>query len=180
MAPKVQSHPPRILTLLVVLLFSLFSTMGFAQSTKENEKKELTVESKARLLQDLEKQVEERRSEIAREEERLVSLTSAMQAVKRELREELERLEALKVVVDEQIERRTTIVNERLDSIAKVYKAMKAKEASITIADMDDDMAVSILERLPGKTVGKIFNTMPKERVRQLTRRMEEGRIQRE
>jgi len=41
---------------------------------------------------------------------------------------------------------------------------------------MEDDMAVAILERLQGRVVGKIFDLMPKDRVRELTRRLEAGR----
>jgi flagellar motility protein MotE (MotC chaperone) len=140
------------------------------------EKKEVSAETKAQLLQDLDRQMEQRRSEIAREEEKLSAAKNALEAAKRELRQELDKLEALKKEIEGQIARREKVVSERMDTIAKVYKAMKPKEASAALQDMDNDMAVSILDRLPGNTVAKIFDTMPKERVRELTRRLEEGR----
>jgi flagellar motility protein MotE (MotC chaperone) len=121
-----------------------------------------------------------RRAEISREEERMTALKAALEAVKRELLSERERLEELKREVEAQIERRDKVVDERLDQIAKVYQAMKPKEAAKTLEEMDDDMAVQILERISGRNIAKIFNTMPKDRVRELTRRLEEGRIQRE
>lgn len=139
-------------------------------------KNEVGGEGKAQLLQDLDRQVELRRSEIAREEERLNAAKAALEAVKGELRKEYERLEALKRDVEEQIARRDKVVNERLDSIAKVYQSMKPKEAATALEGMENGMAVAIIERLPGKTVAKLFDAMPKERVRELTRLMEEGR----
>ena len=140
------------------------------------EKKEAGAEGKAQVLHDLDRQVEQRRSEIAREEERLNATKAALEAVKGELRKELDKLEALKRDIEEQIARRDKVVSERLDSIAKVYGAMKPKEAATALEGMDNDMAVAILERLPGKSVAKLFDAMPKERVRELTRRLEEGR----
>lgn len=140
------------------------------------EKSEVGGEAKAQVLQDLDRQVELRRSEIAREEERLNATRAALDAVKGELRKELDKLEGLKREIEEQIARRDKVVSERLDSIAKVYSSMKPKEAATALEGMDNDMALSILERLPGKTVAKYFDAMPKERVRELTRLMEAGR----
>jgi flagellar motility protein MotE (MotC chaperone) len=187
MAPEVRTLAPRTLGILVLALPLVFSLSVNAQEKQEvanketkAEKKEASLDTKAQLLQDLDKQVEQRRAEISREEEQLAAMKSALEAVKRELQQERERMEALKRDVEAAIARREKVINERLTSIAKVYQSMKPKEAASAIADMDDDMAVAILERLPSKNVAKMFDTMPKDRVRVLTRRMEEGRIKRE
>ncbi|GAB4255202.1 MAG: hypothetical protein Kow0092_00010 [Deferrisomatales bacterium] len=132
--------------------------------------------AKARLLQELDRQIEQRRLELARQEEALAALQEATRAAERLLEEERVRLEALKGEIEADIARRETVVNERLDQIAKVYGAMKPREASLALEEMEDDMAVAILERLPGRAVGKIFDLLPKDRVRDLTRRLEEGR----
>ncbi len=135
-----------------------------------------SIRTQARVLQELQRRIEERRQELARQEEALEALRRALDEARKALEAERERLEALKREIEADIARRERVIDERLDQIAKVYGAMKPREAARALEGLADDMAVAILERLPGRTVGKIFNLMDKERVRQLTRRLEEGR----
>jgi flagellar motility protein MotE (MotC chaperone) len=134
------------------------------------------IEAKARLLQELDQQIEQRRRQLARETEALAALKRALEAAREVLAEERDRLEALKREVEADITRREKVVDERLRQISKVYAAMKPREAALALEGMDDDMAAEILDGLPGRTVGKIFNLMSKDRVRELTRRLESGR----
>ena len=134
------------------------------------------IRTQARVLQELQRRIEERRQELARQEEALEALRRALDEARKALEAERERLEALKREVEADIARRERVIDERLDQIAKVYGAMKPREAAKALEGLADDMAVAILERLPGRTVGKIFNLMDKDRVRELTRRLEEGR----
>lgn len=133
--------------------------------------------AKARLLQELDQQIEERRRELAREEQSLAALQRAIQAATADLVEERKRLETLQGELVADMQRREVLVDERLGQIAQVYAAMKPKEAAQALEGMDDALAVAILERLPGRSVGKLFDVMPKERVRELTLRLEEGRV---
>ncbi len=135
-----------------------------------------SIRTQARVLQELQRRVEERRQELALQEEALEALRRALDEARKALEAERQRLEALKREIEADIARRERVIDERLDQIAKVYGAMKPREAAKALEGLADDMAVAILERLPGRTVGKIFNLMDKERVRQLTRRLEEGR----
>lgn len=180
MTPAKEKLGPLALALTGALLLALSPSLAFSQEKAEEikveEKKVETKTGAAQVLQDLDKQVEQRRREVSREEERLAAAKAALEGVKRELAEEFSKLTAIKKEVDESIARRDKLIDERLDLIAKVYRSMKPKEASVALQDMDDEMALLILERLPAKGVAKIFDTMPKERVRELTRRLEEGR----
>jgi flagellar motility protein MotE (MotC chaperone) len=127
-------------------------------------------------LHELDQQIEERRRELAREDQSIAALQRAVQAATADLVEERKRLEALQGRIEADMQRRQVLVDERLGQIAQVYGAMKPKEAARALEGMDDDLAVAILERLPGRSVGKLFDVMPKDRVRQLTLRLEEGR----
>lgn len=176
MTPKVPLLPPLAVLLVAGALLSPLQNPAWGAEKPHEEKKEQASEPKAQVLQDLDRQVELRRSEVSREEERLQAARAALEAVKIELRKEYEKLEALKKDIEEQIARRDKAVSQRLDQIAKIYQSMKPKEAASALEEMDDDMALGILDRLPGRTVAKLFDAMPKERVRELTRRLEEGR----
>ncbi len=175
MALEVRMLPPAL-----VLALALGSLHGGpravpAQEIRPLEENADALAARARLLQELDEQIDRRRRELAQEEESLASLRQALEAAKQELAGERDRLEALKARVEADIARRERVIDERLDQIAKVYEAMKPREAALALEGMEDDMAVSILERLQGRSVGKIFDLMPKDRVRELTRRLEEG-----
>lgn len=176
MAREVPFLPPRVFASLLLLFVAAVPGGVPAQETRRSPEGQEAVEAKARLLQELDAQVEQRRLVLAREEEALEALRRALEAARQALVEERDRLAALKRDVEADIARRQRQVDERLAQIAKVYGAMKPKEAAEALAGMEDDMAVSILERLPGRSVSKIFDLMAKPRVRELTRRLEEGR----
>ena len=176
MAREVQNRPPVVAMLLLGLLCAAPDGLVKAQEDQEPIENMETAEAKARLLQELDKQIEERRRELAREEQSLAALQRAIQAATADLVEERNRLETLQGKLEADMQRRQVLVDERLGQIAQVYGAMKPKEAARALEGMDDDMAVAILERLPGRSVGKLFDVLPKDRVRQLTLRLEEGR----
>lgn len=176
MALEVRSCPPAAALALLGLLVSFPVSMVKAQENQRPIENRDTAEAKARLLHELDQQIEERRRELAREEQSLAALQRAIQAATADLVEERKRLETLQGTLEADMQRRQVLVDERLGQIAQVYGAMKPKQAALALEGMEDDMAVAILERLPGRSVGKLFDVMPKDRVRQLTLRLEEGR----
>ncbi|MBI5443082.1 MAG: hypothetical protein HY900_17940 [Deltaproteobacteria bacterium] len=134
------------------------------------------MDAKARLLQELDRQVEEKRRELAREGEALAALKRALDAARQELRDERARLEGVKRDVEAAVSEKSKADSQRIEQVAKVYAAMRPREAATALEKMDDEMAASILEKLPGRTVGKLFDAMDKDRVRALTRRLGQGR----
>jgi flagellar motility protein MotE (MotC chaperone) len=161
---------------LLSLLFPLLPAPSFSQQNKPPAEKESVPEAKVRLLQELDRQIDERRKELAREEESLSSLKRALDAAKQELLKEKEKLEELRGQVEADLGKRSKAGEDRLDQVAKVYAAMKPKEAASALEKMDEDMAVGILSKLPNRTVGKIFDLMNKDTVRKFTARMQQGR----
>lgn len=176
MAPEVRSLPPLGYALALALALPLHATSAPVPPTKASVEKEAAPEVKARLLQELDRQIEERRRELARQQEELAALKRALEAAKVELLQERQRLEELKSQVEADLARRGKLNDERLGQVAKVYQSMKPREAAQALEKLDDDLAVAILDRLPGRVVGKLFDVMDKNRVRQLTRRLQEGR----
>ena len=176
MACEVRSRPPTALLVLLGLLVMVPPNGAESQENQPSVENQEIAEAKARLLQELDQQIEERRRELAREEQSLAALQRAIEAATADLVEERSRLETLQGKLEADMQRRQVLVDERLEQIAQVYGAMKPKEAARALEGMDDDMAVAILERLPGRRVGKLFDVMPKDRVRQLTLRLEAGR----
>ncbi|NTU60246.1 MAG: hypothetical protein HGA98_04200 [Deltaproteobacteria bacterium] len=162
--------------LCLAALLPLSPAPSFSQQNKPAVEKEATPEAKVRLLQELDRQIEERRKEIAREEESLTALKRALEAAKLDLVKEKEKLEGLRGQVEADLGKRGKAEEDRLDQIAKIYAAMKPKEAASALEKMNEETAVGILGRLPNRTVGKIFDLMDKDTVRKLTARMEQGK----
>lgn len=175
MVPEVRSLPPRaaLAALLCLACPAVFPSQAQESSTLRESNE--AVEAKARLLRELDRQIDQRRLALSREEEALAALQRALEATRQVLADEQQSLEALRQEVVADIARREKLVDERLQQISRVYGAMRPREASLALEGMDDDMAVAILERLPGRTVGRIFDLMPKDRVRELTHRLEQG-----
>ena len=176
MAPEVRGLPLWGVTLLFLWVLPFFPTPSFSQQNKAAPEKDAAPEAKARLLQELDRQIDEKRKVLAREEESLGSLKKALEAAKLELLKEKDKLEELRARVEADLGKRGKAGEERLDQVAKVYGSMKPKEAASALEKMDEEMAVGILGKLPTKTVGKIFDLMNKDSVRKFTSRMQQGR----
>lgn len=176
MAPEVRGLPLWLTALLLLFALPLVPSPSFSQQNKAPPEKDGALEAKARLLQDLDRQIDERRRELAREEESLGALKKALEAAKQELLKEKDKLEELRTQVEADLGKRGKAGEERLDQVAKVYGSMKPKEAAGALEKMDDELAVGILGKLPTKTVGKIFDLMNKDSVRKFTARMQQGR----
>lgn len=58
----------------------------------------------------------------------------------------------------------------RLEQLASVYGSMEPAEAAGLMAKLDEEIALSLLQRMPGKRMGQILGLMDKERAVALTR----------
>ena len=58
----------------------------------------------------------------------------------------------------------------RIEQLANVYGSMPPKEAAPLIANLDDDISIGLLQRMPGKRVGQILSTMTQKRAIELTK----------
>jgi flagellar motility protein MotE (MotC chaperone) len=58
----------------------------------------------------------------------------------------------------------------RLEQLASVYGSMAPKEAAPLVAKLDTSIALSLLERMPGKRMGQILSLMNQDRAIELTK----------
>lgn len=118
------------------------------------------------------KKLDNRRVELEQRKEKLDSWENTLKAQAKILAEKLaelrsvsDRLKAQRVEKDQRYEA-------RMEQLATVYGSMAPNEAAPLIAQLDDDIALSLLARLPGKRMGQVLSTMPKTRAIELTRRL--------
>jgi flagellar motility protein MotE (MotC chaperone) len=102
------------------------------------------------------------------------------------LKKEEQRLNALKMDVDEKIDRYTKLLaqvetvlkrieqarQERVESVVKAYESMPPEEAASRIAALDDETALLLLQGMKSKKAGLIMAAMEPRKAANLTRRL--------
>ncbi len=114
-------------------------------------------------------ELEHRRSAIERREAELEIRGKALAEKLAELRTISSKLEKKRKEKDNRYEA-------RLEQLATVYGSMAPKEAAPLIGRLDEEIALSLLERMPGKRMGQILALMAPERAIELTKSLTDRR----
>lgn len=114
-------------------------------------------------------ELEHRRSAIERREAELEVRGKALAEKLAELRTISSKLEKKRKEKDNRYEA-------RLEQLATVYGSMAPKEAAPLIGRLDEEIALSLLERMPGKRMGQILALMSPERAIELTKSLTDRR----
>lgn len=123
----------------------------------EHEKQILTQLDSRRV------ELEKRREVIDRREQDVQRQADALAERMAELRSLTARLNEAREIKDHQREA-------RLEQLAQVYGEMAPKEAAPLIAKLEDNIALGLLQRMPGKRMGQILSLIPADRAVELTR----------
>lgn len=83
--------------------------------------------------------------------------------------EKLAELRSLTSRMGEKRVRRDQRYEARMEQLANVYGSMAPVEAAPLIARLDDDIALALLQRFPGKRMGQVLSAMNSERAIELT-----------
>ena len=111
----------------------------------------------------------ERRQELKRRSQELDDREKLLQAVELRI---IERTNSLKKI-EKTIEAALKIHDERekaqLDSLVKIYSAMKPKEAAEIFNNLDSDVLIAIVENMKEKKMGAILAKMNLDKAKKLT-----------
>ena len=110
-------------------------------------------------------ELEHRREELDKREQELLSREGALNSRISELKE-------LTKKVDEQLKAREKNRSERVEQMANVYASMQPKDAATLIEKLDNEIAIKLLEYLPGKRMGQILSLMEQARAVELTKQL--------
>jgi len=144
------------IVMLGVLLMNgtLHLSMGVEEEEAVELKQYLEMISPAQDTSDLEQsrlfqanrqtldQVSQERQALAREAERLETLKAENLQLKKEI-------EAARGQIEKLVEERQVAGDERIETLARVYGAMKAVEAAPILLTLDDQTVASIVKRIP-------------------------------
>ena len=125
-------------------------------------------------LSDGEKQVitslDARRVELERRKQALDEKEQELQAQNQIISERVAELRSLTERISKVREEKDTRYEARLEQLSNVYSSMGPKEAAPLIAKLDIDIALSLLERMPGKKIAQVLSAMEQERAIELTK----------
>lgn len=115
-------------------------------------------------------ELEKRREELEKKEQML-----GLQA--ETLASRLAELRGLTSKLKEFRKQKDSLYEARLEQLANVYGSMAPNEAAPLIAKLEDDIGLSLLERMPGKRMGQILSMMPSERAIELTKSLTDKQL---
>lgn len=119
---------------------------------------------------DLLSQLDLRRVELEKRKELLEAREADLGAKEQALSEQLVELRSLQRKLDELRREKDQIKESRLEQLATVYGSMDPQEAAPLIGKLDNEIALSLLQRMPTKRMGQILGMMESERAVALTK----------
>lgn len=117
-------------------------------------------------------QLDARRSEIDEQEKTLLAEKSDILEQKKYLAEQLVELSALRDSAEALRVKFEKSHNERFAQLSGVYGSMPPASAAPLLEQLDDDTALALLERMPGKRMGQILGLMSAKRAIELTKNL--------
>ncbi|MFP4193629.1 MAG: MotE family protein [Desulfobacterales bacterium] len=109
-----------------------------------------------RMLSRLEKE----RSEFAREKKELARRKEELKILREEVDEKLERLKQMRGELGEMLDEKQKVDEKRARKLSKIYQQREPAAAAQSLAEMEKDLAVSVLSLMRDKYAGEILDNM--------------------
>lgn len=111
----------------------------------------------------------ERREELDRRARELDDRETLLRAVELRITERTNSLKRIEQTIDAALKKHEAIEKAQLDSLVKIYSAMKPKDAAKIFNDLDDAVLISIVENMKEKKMGAILAKMNLDKAKKLT-----------
>ena len=119
-------------------------------------------------------ELDNRRVELERRKQALDEREADLRRQESELASRIVDLKSLTARFSEQRKEKDQKREARLEQLANVYGSMAPTEAAPLIARLDDDISLTLLERMPEKRLGQILSSMNQDRAIALTKQLTE------
>lgn len=150
---------------------SVAATKAASSPAAVGEKSEASVDVKQWTQEELSffKKLNERKAELDRREAEVVKLEEELQKQRDGIEERIKQLEAMRKQISETLKGRVEQDQEKVAKLVDVYSNMKPSQASRVIETLNEDLAVTILDRMKKKNAAEILNTMSAGKARKLS-----------
>ncbi len=115
------------------------------------------------------KKLNDRKAELDRREAEIVKLEEELQKQREGIEEKIKQLEQMRKQISDTLKGRVEQDQEKVAKLVDVYSNMKPAQASKIIETLNEDLAVSILDKMKKKNAAEILNTMSAAKARKLS-----------
>lgn len=115
------------------------------------------------------KRLNERKMELDRREAELAKLEEELQSQRVGIEEKIKQLEATRAEISATLKGRVEHDQEKVAKLVDVYSNMKPASASRVIESLNEDLAVSILDKMKKKNAAEVLNMMSAAKARKLS-----------
>jgi len=104
--------------------------------------------------------IEKKNRELKKREAELLLREKNLESLEQKVRADLNKIEEALIRSEEQVGIKRDLIEKNVNSLAKVYAAMKPKEAATLLESLDQGIAIQIISRMKSKVAGKILGKM--------------------
>jgi len=167
-----------------ILIFFLFSPLFAVDNQKLIDCYKIFEQKRAELEAEAEKILEEREAFEALKNTYMALMKKKEEKLKqkeKELNATLEKIESEKKAIEELLKENKKILEEikkaKLDKVTQSYAKMRPKNAASILSNMNIKDALNILQKLPPKTLAKIFAKMDSAKAAKFTELLQKVEI---
>lgn len=137
-----------------------------------NRKEEVKSEEKSLEREELLQMLDARRVDLVQRRDSLAERESELSRRENDLAERMAELRKVVARAEELRKENDIKQTERMEQLAGVYASMQPKDAATLLEKLDSDIALRVLQYLPGKRTGQILSVMNPGRAVELTRQL--------
>ena len=104
--------------------------------------------------------IEKKNRELKKREAELLLREKNLEALEQKVRADLKKIEDALIRSEEQVGIKRDLIEKNVNSLTKVYSAMKPQEAATLLESLDQGIAIQIISRMKSKVAGKIMGKM--------------------
>ncbi len=144
---------------------------GVASSAKASDKADPAFDISTWTPEELSffKKLNDRKAELDRREAEIVKLEEELQKQREGIEEKIKQLENMRKQISETLKGRVEQDQEKVAKLVEVYSSMKPAQASKIIETLNEDLAVSLLDKMKKKNAAEILNSMSAVKARKLS-----------
>ncbi len=113
--------------------------------------------------------LEERKQQLDVREKELQKLEEELQEQKLALEKRLRDLDDLRTKISSRLDEKVKVDQEKVDKLVEFYSNMKPQQAAKVFEDIDEDLAVEILNKMKKKSAADIMNLLKSEKAQKLS-----------
>lgn len=143
-------------------------------ATKVDGKEASSTETKDAVPQDMSylSKLNERNQALDQREKELNELEEELQRQKAEVDRRVSELEEIRRQIASTLKEQVEVDQQRVAKLVELYSNMKPKQAADVIANLTDDLAISVLAGMKKKSAAAIMDLLPADRARLLSEKL--------